>query len=87
MSTINDDNFDYPAFVKNNPPDPAKIRRGITARKQRVAAAMQKPAVRVEAELLAHFQSIVAPEQSIEQAINQALREWISAKTYKEMFQ
>ena len=85
MSTINDDDFDYPAFIKNNPPDPTKIRRGIAAREQRVEAAMKRPAVRVETEILAQFQEIAAPGQSAEQVINQALREWLSAKDLKEM--
>lgn len=85
MNTINDNEFDYPAFVKNNPPDSSKIRRGIPAREQRVEAAMQRPAVRVESEILAQIQSITAPGQSAEQVINQALREWLSAKDFKEM--
>jgi uncharacterized DUF497 family protein len=85
MNTINDDEFDFPAFVKNNPPDPANIRRGIAAREQRVQAAMQRPAVRIESEILTQIQSITASGQSAEQVINQALREWLSAKDFKEM--
>jgi hypothetical protein len=85
MSTINDDNFDYRAFIINNPPDPLKIRRGIAAREQRVEAVMQQRAVRVESEILAQFQEITVPDQNAEQIINQALREWLSAKDLKEM--
>ncbi len=85
MSTINDDEFDYPAYTRNNPPDPTKIRRGIEAHRQRIEAAMKRPAIRVEQELLAQFQELAAPGQSAEQAINQALREWLAAKGLNEM--
>ena len=85
MSTINEDDFDYQAYMRNNPPDPTKINRGLEARRQRLAAAMKRPAVRVEQEILAQFQELVAPGQSAEQAINQALREWLAAKDLKEM--
>ena len=85
MSTINDDNFDYPAFVKNNPPNPENIRRGIAARERRVEAVMKRPVVRVETEIFSRFQEIAAPGQTAEQIINLALREWLSAKDLKEM--
>jgi hypothetical protein len=85
LQVIANDEFDYPAFIKNNPPDPAKIRRGIAAREQRVEAVMQQRAVRVESEILAQFQEITVPDQNAEQIINQALREWLSAKDLKEM--
>lgn len=85
MNTTNEEDFDYQAYTRDNPPDPAKIRYGIEARRQRVAAAMKRPAVRVEQEILAQFQERAAPGQSAEQAINQALREWLAAKDLKEM--
>ncbi len=85
MSIINDDNFDYPAYTRNNPPDPTKIRRGIDARQQRVETVMKRPAVRVETDILAQFQEIAPLGQSAEQVINQALREWLAAKDLKEM--
>lgn len=85
MSTTNDDEFDYPAYTRNNPPDPTKIRRGIEAHRQRIEAAMKRPAVRVEQELLAQFQELAAPGQTAEQVVNQALREWLAAKEFKEM--
>ena len=85
MNTTNDDEFDYPAYTRNNPPDPTKIRRGIEARRQRVEAVMKRPAVRVDEDILAQFQENLSPGQSAEQAINQALREWLSAQDMKEL--
>lgn len=85
MSTINEDNFDYQAYMRNNPPDPTKINRGLEARRQRLAAAMKRRTIRIEEDILNQFQEIVPPGQGAEQAINQALREWLAAKDLKEM--
>jgi uncharacterized protein (DUF4415 family) len=84
MSTINEEEFDYQAYMRDHPPDPSKINWGPEARNRRRAAAAQRPTVRVEQELLAQFQALAAPGQSAEQAINQALREWLAAKDFKE---
>ena len=85
MSTINEEDFDYQAYMRDNPPDPTKINWGPEARERRRAAAIQRPTVRVEQELLAQFQALATPGQSAEQAINQALREWLAAKDFKEL--
>jgi uncharacterized protein (DUF4415 family) len=84
MSTSNEEEFDYQAYMRDHPPDPSKINWGPEARNRRRAAAAQHPKVRVEQELLAQFQALAAPGQSAEQAINQALREWLAAKDFKE---
>ena len=85
MNTTNEEDFDYQAYTRDNPPNPAKINYGPEARERRRAAAIIRPAVRVEQEILAQFQELAAPGQSAEQAINQALREWLAAKELKEM--
>ncbi len=85
MSTINEEDFDYQAYMRDNPPNPAKINRGPEARERRRAAAMMRPVIRVEQEILAQFQELATPGQSAEQAINQALREWLATKELKEM--
>lgn len=85
MSITNDDDFDYPAYTRDNPPDPTKIRRGIEARRQRIEAAMKRPAIRIDEDILAQLQRLIAPGQTAEQVINQALREWLSAQDMREL--
>ena len=85
MSTMEDDTFDYQAWMRETPPDPAKIHRGTEARQRRVAAAMLRRAVRIDEDLLNQFHQLAAAGQSPEQLINQALREWLTAKGMSEM--
>ena len=85
MSTMEDDNFDYQADMRETPPDPAKIHRGTEARQRRVAAAMLQRAVRIDEDLLKEFRQLASEGQSYEQLINQALRDWLSAKGMKEL--
>jgi uncharacterized protein (DUF4415 family) len=85
MNTIKDDNFDYQAYMRANPPDPTKIQRGTEARRQRFEAAIMKFAVRIDEDILEQFRQLVPPGQGYERVINQALREWLSAKGVKEL--
>lgn len=85
MNTIKDDDFDYQAHMRTNPPDPAKIQRGTEARKQRFESAITKFAVRIDEDILEQFKQIVPPGETFERLINQALREWLSAKGVKEL--
>lgn len=85
MSTMEDDTFDYQAYTRENPPDPAQIRRGTADRRQRFDAAMMRLAVRIDEDLLNQFRQLATEEQSSEQLINQALREWLAAKGMQEM--
>lgn len=82
---MTEDDFDYPAYTRETPPDPARIVRGVEARQQRWAAAMEKSAVRIDKDLLQQFRELVPEGQSCDAIINQALREWIFAKGMKEM--
>ena len=85
MSTMEDDTFDYQAYTRETPPDPAKIRRGTADRQRRFDAAMMKFAVRIDEDLLKEFRQLANEGQSCEQLINQALREWLAAKGMTEM--
>jgi len=85
MSTMEDDNFDYQAYTRETPPDPAKIRRGTADRRQRFDAAMMRRAVRIDEDLLKELRQLVSEGQSCEQLINQALREWLLAKGMREL--
>ena len=85
MSTIKDNDFDYPAYFRENPPDPTKIQRGIEARERRRKAATPKTIVSIEDDIIAEFKQLVPHEQEYQRLINQALREWLSAKDVKEL--
>ncbi len=85
MSTTEDDNFDYQAYTRETPPDPAKILRGTADRQRRFDAAMTRLAVRIDEDLLQEFRQLATEDQSHEQLINQALREWLSAQGVKEL--
>jgi uncharacterized protein (DUF4415 family) len=85
MNIIKDKEFDYQAYTKEHPPETAKIRRGLDARKQRFEAARMKTAVRIEKDILEQFQQIAQTGQDHEKLINQALREWLSAKDLKAL--
>jgi uncharacterized protein (DUF4415 family) len=79
------DDFDYQAYTRETPPDPAKINRGPAARELRRAAAVLRQAVRIDKETLEQFRQLAANGQSCEQLINQALREWLSAQGIREI--
>lgn len=85
MSTIEDDNFDYQAYMKATPPDSTRIRRGAADRQHRLDAAMMRLTVRIEEELLHQFRQLIPEGQSCERLINQALRDWLAAKGMKEL--
>jgi len=85
MNTMEDDAFDYQAYMRETPPDPAKIRRGTAARQQRLDAAIGRQAIRIDPDILEQFGQLAAEKQSAEQLINQALRQWLAADGIREM--
>ncbi|MBC8180688.1 hypothetical protein H8E88_06135 [candidate division KSB1 bacterium] len=85
MSIIKNKNFDYQTYMSENSPETASIQRGTKARKQRSEAAIKKFTVRIDKELFDQFQHLVMPQYNCEKLINQALREWLSAKSVKEL--
>ena len=84
MSTIKDD-FDYKTFVKQNPPDTTGIQRGKDSRRQRLEAAIMRDTIRIDEDIIGQFQQLVPKGQGYERLINQALREWLSARDVKEL--
>lgn len=42
INAMEDDDFDYQAYTRENPPDPAKIRRGAADRQRRFNEAMMR---------------------------------------------
>jgi len=87
MSTIkdNDETFDYQAYTRENAPDPAKIQRGPEARRHRLEAAIMKSVLRIDKDILQQFKQLAPSDQECQRLINQALREWLSAKDVKEL--
>jgi len=85
MNTMEDDNFDYPAYTRETPPDPAKILRGTAERQRRFDEAMMRLAIRIDEDVLQQFHRMAAEGQSVERLINQALREWLSAQGMREL--
>jgi hypothetical protein len=79
------DEAKYQTVVRENPPDPAKIQRGLEAREQRRKAATPKTVVGIEDDIIAEFKQLVPQEQEYRRLINQALREWLIAKDVKEL--
>ena len=85
MSTMEDDDFDYQTYTRETPPDPAKILRSTADRQRRFDAAMTRRTVRIDEGTLEQLHQLAAAGQSCEQLIDQALREWLSAQSMKEL--
>ena len=76
MNTVEDREFDYQAYMRENPPDASKIRSGTEARKERRKAAKMRNTVHVEQGTLEQFRQIAPKEY--ERLINQVLQEWLT---------
>ncbi len=85
MSTIEDDNFDYQSYMKRNAPVSRDVQRGTKARRQRLEAAIKRFAIRIDEDILEQFQQLDSTGTGYERLINQALREWLSARGVKEL--
>ena len=86
MNTMADnETFDYQAHMREVPPDPTQIRRGLAERELRRAKAMLEQSVRIDPAMLEQFRQLAGHDQSCEQLINQALREWLAVQGLKEM--
>jgi hypothetical protein len=77
--------FDYQANMREVPPDPTQIRRGLAERELRRATAMLEQSVRIDPATLEQFRQRAVNGQSCEQLINQALREWLSTDDMKDV--
>ncbi len=85
MNTAKDREFDYRSYTRNNPPDPSKIERGTGPRRKRFESEMFQNKIRIEQDVLEEFDALASNEKEREQLINRALREWISAKSVKDL--
>jgi hypothetical protein len=66
MSTMEDDNFDYPAYTRETPPDPSKILRGTAERQRRFDAVMSRLSVRVDEDVFEQFRQLTTEGQNVE---------------------
>ncbi len=87
MNTTTDHEFDYQAYMKDNPPDLTKIHRGPDARQKRREIAKTRITIRVDAEIIDQFKGMVPDGRGYQSLINQALREWLAAQGVKELIQ
>ncbi len=89
INTMEDETAVYQAYMRENPPDPAKIQRGPEARERRrqrmIEAAAKRPTVRLDEEVAKELQQLMAEGLTYDQVVNQALREWLVAKEMKEL--
>lgn len=85
MNTKNNSEFDYEASLKENPPNPAKLRRGIEALHEKREAAKTKITIRLDEEVIQQFKDMAPEGRGYQSLINQALREWLAAQDVKEL--
>jgi uncharacterized protein (DUF4415 family) len=85
MNTIKDKEFDYQAYMRNNPPDPAKIHRGSQMRERRREMAKARITICIDEDVIEQFKQLVPEGRGYQSLINQALREWLSAQGVKEL--
>ncbi len=87
MNTSEDKEFDYYSYTQTNPPDASKIQRGTEPRMKRFETKTLRDRIRIDQDILTEFDALASHEKEREQLINKALREWISAKSVKELVQ
>lgn len=85
MSTIKDEEFDYQAYLRENPPDPAKVHHGSCERVKRREAAKARITIRIDQEVIEQFKKMTSEGRGYQNLINQALREWLVAQGVKEL--
>ncbi|MFN0122201.1 MAG: hypothetical protein ACKV2V_17035 [Blastocatellia bacterium] len=85
MNTMEEHDFDYQKYTRETEPDPALIQRGTADRQQRLAAAMQRMATRIDVDILRQFEQLVPEGESCERMINLALREWLVTRDMKDL--
>lgn len=85
MPTINALECDYQTSRKDHPPDPSQLQRGSSARHQRREAAKGRITIWIDHEVLEQFKQLVPDGQGYQSLINQVLREWLAARSVKEL--
>ena len=79
--------FDYPAYMKENSPDPTQMNRGPQARQKRREVAKTRITIRIDEEIIEQFKQMIPEGRGYQSLINQALREWLAAQGVKALLQ
>ena len=87
MNTTKDDELDYKAYTRDNPPDPTQMTRGPEARFRRRELAKTRITIRIDEEIVEQFKQMTPDGRGYQSLINQALREWLAAQGIKELLQ
>ena len=85
MPTTKDTEFDYQAYMRQNPPEPRHMQRGLQARQQRRDLAKRRITIRIDTDIIAQFKQLVPAGQGYQRLMNHALREWLSAQGIQEL--
>lgn len=85
MSTTDRQEFDYYTYMQTHEPDVSRLHRGPDARERRFKEATMKDRVRIDADILEQFHQRTPDGENYQDAINHALREWLSAQNVKEL--
>ena len=87
MKTTEDNDFDYPVYIRDNPPDLTKIISAQEANQRRREIGKNRTIVAVDTEIVEQFRAMVQDGRNHRELINQALREWLAAQGGKELLQ
>ncbi len=85
MHTPKDIEFDYQVYMKQNPPEPKHMQRGLEGRQKRRGMAKRRITIRIDADILEQFKQMVPDGQGYQSLVNQALREWLMAQSVQEL--
>lgn len=85
MHTTKKPDFDYQAYMKQNPPEPGQMRQGPEARQMRREVAKSKITIRIDTDIIEQFKQMVPDGQGYQRLMNQALREWLLAQGITEL--
>jgi uncharacterized protein (DUF4415 family) len=84
MNTTEPEQFDYQGTLRRSGPPPGQ-ERGHAARQARRAVAKERITIRIDQDVLERFKDLSPEGQGYQSLINEALREWLSARGVKEL--
>ncbi len=85
MNITENRNFDYQDYMKKKTPERDKIRRGKDERTKRREMAKTRITIRIDEDILHKFKELTPAGRGYQTLINQALKEWIDARSVKEL--
>jgi uncharacterized protein (DUF4415 family) len=85
MNTSAPEEFDYPRHVKQHGVEAKKVSRGTRAREMRRAGVKERITIRIDQDVLERFKELTPQGQGYQSLINEALRDWLSARGVKEL--